>query len=345
VKLRVGDLVEVRSKQEILGTLDRKGQLDGMPFMPEMFAFCGQRFKVFKRAHKTCDTVFPVRGRRVADAVHLETRCNGQSHGGCEASCLIFWKEAWLKRVDSRRDGSVALNAPATQPGADRANQGNSCSEQDVLLGTRTDGTADNGQPTYLCQATQLPYATHPLEWWDLRQYVEDYTSGNVNIRRLAAGFVFVAYRALINLGIGLGAPLRWLYDQFQRIRGGVPYPLRQGMLPAGSPTPATKLNLEAGEWVRVKSYPDILATCDTTLKNRGMFFDKEMVPYCGEKLQVLKRVNRIIDEKSGKMLELKNPCMVLDGAFCRSCYSESRMFCPRAIYSYWREIWLERAE
>ena len=33
-------------------------------------------------------------------AVHLdETRCDGQGHGGCQAGCLLFWKEAWLKRV------------------------------------------------------------------------------------------------------------------------------------------------------------------------------------------------------------------------------------------------------
>src|SRR5580700_501108 len=98
-KLRVGDWVEVRSKDEILRTLDASGQLDGMPFMPEMFAFCGKKFQVYKRAHKTCDTVFPVRGRRVADAVHLETRCDGSAHGGCQASCLIFWKDAWLKPI------------------------------------------------------------------------------------------------------------------------------------------------------------------------------------------------------------------------------------------------------
>ena len=41
-KLRVGDWVEVRSKDEILSTLDSDGRLDGMPFMPEMFAFCWQ---------------------------------------------------------------------------------------------------------------------------------------------------------------------------------------------------------------------------------------------------------------------------------------------------------------
>src|SRR5262247_3935707 len=98
-KLSVGDWVQVRSKEEILRTLDSEGRLDRMPFMPEMFAFCGKTFQVYKRAHKTCDTVFPIRGRRVDRAVHLTTRCDGQAHGGCQAGCLIFWKESWLKRV------------------------------------------------------------------------------------------------------------------------------------------------------------------------------------------------------------------------------------------------------
>ena len=99
-KLKVGDWVEVRSKEEILRTLDGDGRLDGMPFMAEMFAFCGKRFQVYKRAHKTCDTVFPVRGRRVDDCVHLSTRCDGSAHGDCQAGCLIFWKVDWLKVLD-----------------------------------------------------------------------------------------------------------------------------------------------------------------------------------------------------------------------------------------------------
>ena len=55
--LCVGDWVEVRSKEEILSTLDQNGRLEGLPFMPQMFRYCGQRFQVYKRAHKTCDTV------------------------------------------------------------------------------------------------------------------------------------------------------------------------------------------------------------------------------------------------------------------------------------------------
>jgi hypothetical protein len=51
------------------------------------------------------------------NAVHLTgVRCDGQAHGGCQAGCLIYWKEAWLKRVDE--DGQEATGEEAVQPRA-----------------------------------------------------------------------------------------------------------------------------------------------------------------------------------------------------------------------------------
>jgi len=102
-------------------------------------------------------------------------------------------------------------------------------------------------------------------------------------------------------------------------------------------------LSLQPGEWVRVKSYDEILKTLDQNNKNRGLYFDAEMVPYCGKSFRVQGRLKKIVDEKTGKMTEFKSPCILLEGAVCESRYSECRLFCPRAIYSYWREIWLER--
>jgi hypothetical protein len=81
LNLKVGDWVEGRSREEILASLDENGCLDNLPFMPEMFAFCGQRLRVYKRAHKTCDAVFPVGGRRVNAAAHLGTRCDRRAPG------------------------------------------------------------------------------------------------------------------------------------------------------------------------------------------------------------------------------------------------------------------------
>src|SRR5260370_34771077 len=95
IDLKPGDLAEVRSADEIMSSLDADGKLDGLPFMPEMLAFCGRRLRVSKRADNTCALGQP---RRIERTVHLEQlRCDGSSHRGCEAGCLLLWKEAWLR--------------------------------------------------------------------------------------------------------------------------------------------------------------------------------------------------------------------------------------------------------
>src|ERR1700734_3313647 len=163
-KLIVGDWVEVRTKAEILRTLDSNGQLDGMPFMPEMFAFCGKQFQVYKRAHKTCDTVFPVRGRRVADAVHLETRCDGSAHGGCQASCLIFWKDAWLKPISKGSPERAASGVDQRSNRLTGGAPGSACTESAVWTRSQT-VDSNPADPTYNCQATKLSDATTQLDW------------------------------------------------------------------------------------------------------------------------------------------------------------------------------------
>ena len=40
--LCAGEWVEVLSKEEILRTLDQNGRLEDLPFMPQMFRYCGQ---------------------------------------------------------------------------------------------------------------------------------------------------------------------------------------------------------------------------------------------------------------------------------------------------------------
>jgi hypothetical protein len=340
-KLRVGDWVEVRSKEEILRTLDGDGRLDGMPFMPEMFVFCGKQFQVHKRAHKTCDTVFPVRGRRVKDAIHLDTRCDGSAHGGCQAGCMIFWKEAWLKPIGRPTKSSTLLSAEAlAENGA--ASTSSACMEATVWDRTQSDDP-DSKSPTYSCQATCLPYATSDLDWWEASQYVEDYRSGNVGLWTMVCGAAYFLYYWLTRAGIRLGRPLRWFYDHFYFLWRGSPFPRRNGTIPEGEPTPVETLNLQPGELVRVKPHKEILGTLNTRSRNRGLYFDAEEVPYCDRTYRVLRRVDRIIEERTGKMREMKTPCIILDSVICRSRYSECRLFCPRSIYAYWREIWLER--
>jgi hypothetical protein len=154
----------------------------------------------------------------------------------------------------------------------------------------------------------------------------------------------FAAFTQLLHTGIGYRALLR-LYDSWQALTGGKPYPFASGLLPPGERTPDGRLDLQVGEWVEVKSADEIRATLGPDAKNRGLYFDMEMVKFCGEKFRVQRRVLRLIDEPTGKMMEMKNPCIVLEGAQCRGECTPRRLACPRAIDSYWREIWLKRAE
>lgn len=345
IRPKAGDWVEVRSKDEILRTLDRHGRLNELPFMPQMFKYCGQRFHVLKSAHKTCDTISGnYVGRKLDHGIHLDLRCDGKAYGGCQAACLIFWHEDWLKPVAGAapQDGSKATVTETAEQLPTT-----SCTEADVERGTRQPGATGDGDIRYLCQATHLLQFTRPLRWYDPRQYAEDYRSGNASLARMLRGFLYVTYNygSLAYRG-RLGAPGRWLYNAAMRLTGGVPYPRSSGLIPAGQPTPlGTPLNLQAGDLVRVKTFDQIRATIDTHERNLGMAFDAELVPYCGGTYRVRTRVEVFVDEKTGKIRRLKTPAVILEGVYCQSRYSSCRMFCPRAIPSWWREIWLDRAD
>ncbi len=342
MSMRAGDCVEVRSKEEILRTLDKQGRLDGLPFMPQMFQYCGKRFQVYKRAHKTCDTISAAHpSRRLPDGIHLNLRCDGKAYGGCQAACLIFWKEQWLKPAGlGTGAGSQELLADASHDTSKVADY--RCTEEDIRRASRAN-SKQGGDTVYVCQATQLLHYTRPLSWWDLRQYLEDYMSGNASVWRMVRGFIYVSFMTATLDSNRFGAPARWLYDRFQALWGGLPFPRRPGELPADQQAPTVTLNLQPGELVRIKSFPEIRKTIHRNNKNRGLAFDAELVPYCGRTYRVRARVERFINESTGKLETLKTPAVILEDVFCRARYSPCRMFCPRSIFSWWREIWLER--
>jgi hypothetical protein len=336
-RFRAGDLVEVRSKEEILASLDEHGCVDGVPFMPEMLRFCGQRFRIGAVAHKTCDTICSSGGRRLPATVHLDgLRCDGSAHGGCQAECNLFWKDAWLKPVGSNGHGASRVPADRPAPG---------CTEAQLFARTRIDDTQDEAEPRYSCQATTVLAATQPLPWWDLRQYFFDVVTGNRSLACVLRSLWLASLRQSLRrtpFGYRL---LEALYNRTHRWLMGRGSPYVSGRLPAGKPTPTGRLDLQAGELVRVKSKDEIEETVDETGRNRGLSFDKEMAPFCGGVFKVRSSVVKIIDETTGRMRHMKQPCVVLEGVVCHAEYSERRLMCPRAIPPYWREIWLERAD
>jgi hypothetical protein len=320
VGLKVGDLVEVRSAEEILATLDEHGELENLPFMPEMLAFCGQRLTVHKVAHKVCDTISRSGMRRMTNAVHLTgSRCDGSGHGACQTACSLYWKEQWLRRVD-----------PKSEPAPSSLPQGRHTLPILEINSRREPGP--NGEVRYSCQATELLRATPiclPLR--DLSQYVQDISSGNANVPSVLRAFGVGLFNRLQNASKKVLPRRLWFREgmRWRFLKGGV-----VGRTPTGT------LDLQPGELVRIKSRNEILATLDENLLNRGMGFDEEMSRFCGQTATVQARVTRCIDEKTGRMLTMKSPCIILEGIFCAGAYSAN---CPREFLPFWREIWLER--
>jgi hypothetical protein len=322
-------VVEVRSEREILATLDEHGAVDGLPFMPEMLRFCGQRVRVQSRAHKTCDTILSSGLRRLDKAVHLaELRCDGSGHGGCQASCLLFWKEEWLRPVAT---ASAQIEHPPAADHRDASVTGRSGCTREALVAAANGPPTDDGEETYSCQATELRAATSELAWWDVRQYAEDLESQNVTVPRLLQGLLVVLFNKF------QAANKRYL-PRLTLIRGGRRYPFVAGMLDGKTPT--ERLDLQPGEWVRIKSKTEIERTLDRNNKNRGLLFDGVMGKYCGQTARVRARVTKIINERTGTMRHLPNEAIMLEGVVCTGRYMQ---LCPRRIYDYWRENWLER--
>jgi hypothetical protein len=339
LSLRVGQLVEVRGAEEILATLDENGELDSLPFMPEMLRYCGQRLTVYRSAHKACDTISRTGVREMTDAVHLigdvgpvsgatlrrtagtdvGVRCDGSAHDGCQAACLIYWKTAWLRPVDD-------ATAPV-QPAVD----GQRLLPLLTIASRRPDDT--DGAPRYRCQSTEMLRATpRVLPIRHVSQYVRDVRTGNVGALWSLRAFLVGLFNRLQMLS-ARRLP-RWL-----RFRGGLRWRFLKGQ---PGPTPTRRTNLQPGDLVRVRSKEEIMKTLDVDLKNRGMGFDAEMARFCGRTARVARRVDHIIDETTGRMISMKNPCIVLEGIVCEGAYIAN---CPRSITAYWREIWLEKVD
>jgi len=101
--LQAGDLVEVRSLDEITATLDEHGKHGGLKFLRPMEQYCGKRFRVLKPVRRILDEHDHVM-RTIKDTVVLEGGiCHGQGirgRDGCDRSCFFYWKVAWVKKVE-----------------------------------------------------------------------------------------------------------------------------------------------------------------------------------------------------------------------------------------------------
>jgi hypothetical protein len=316
--VRAGDRVQLKAPAEILATLDERASLEGVPFMPEMLGFFGKTFTVTAQVERACDTVNYMGVRRLKDTVILEDlRCDGSGHAGCQAQCRLYWKEAWLRAAPS-------AEAPGhSEPRSAAYLELKRLAEASVR---GPDSTVE--QPTFRCQATELVRAGEPVGWWSVRSLMHELTGGNVGPWK----FVRVMTRIVVEeIARRVGLLSQWPFK---------PDSLREQ---ASSPTPMR--GFQPGELVQIRTKGEIRETISPSGKNRGLWFDREMLPYCGHKARVKTKVERFIDESSGRLVELASDCYILDDVVCHASRSDGRWFCPRAIYPWWREAWLQPLE
>jgi hypothetical protein len=272
-----GDIVKVRSAREILSTLDDSATLDSLPFMPEMLAFCGRRFRISRRIAQTCIN----EGSGTCsfadnDVVLLEDlRCDGSGHGGCSKMCTILWKEAWLEKAQGISPLAVA--------------------ELPLYESQHLFNTAYSEQ-SFVCQATDLPKATQKISLpGKFRVFFQEMRAGTFGPADMVKLILFpVAFKVTMRLKAKF----------FHKTQSG------------RYPTPDLALNLQPGDLVEVKSLREITQTLDHQGKNRGLAFTALMRPFCRKRFRVLKRVDKIILETSGVIRELKNT-VILEGVTC----------------------------
>ncbi|MEO8132502.1 MAG: hypothetical protein ABI831_00780 [Betaproteobacteria bacterium] len=301
--LVAGDLVEIRTWTEIRATLDERGCLGQLPFMPEMLAKCGQRAHVFRCMHRLFDYRKTRRMRHMDGAVLLVGAvCDGSGHGGCEAACHTLWKSAWLRRVEP---GEAAADSSAS----DRP-----VPQTDVAVlqfGTRA--------PRYTCQLTQLHAASKPIRSEGIAHFLRPLVSGNVAPAAFIVGW------------------LTHLFNEVQHLRQGVSFPAFEAVQ-EGSGSEMTRL--EPGDQVVVRPPAEIRATLNDQSLNRGLYFEPDMLKHCGHRYCVQSEVAKLIDIVSGEMLTMKTPAYILrDIRFS----GERQLFNAQHEPLFWRSAWLKR--
>jgi hypothetical protein len=305
MEVKAGDWVEVRSPLEIIETLDEDGTLRGLPFMPEMLEHCGKRFRVLRRAEKTCvelpGSYYAIREFLDNDVVLLDgLRCPGSSHDGCQRMCLLFWKTAWLKPVQETQS-----------PSAVRPEELNALRSK-----LRTKVSADQ----YFCQSSQLSVAT--------------------NSRQLSRAEILVkSCRDVLSGAVGAAEMFRLiLVPLYRKVRDALFG--RPRLLGNLTKTPVGNLNLQPGELVEIRDMEEMRQTLDTRGRNRGMVCDIELKKFCGKRYRVLARLDRMISEPTGEMRNVQGT-VLLDGNTCMCARVVGG--CPRFEFCYWREAWLKR--
>lgn len=95
------------------------------------------------------------------------------------------------------------------------------------------------------------------------------------------------------------------------------------------------------GDLVEVLSAGEIRATLIPPGVCDGLWFMEGMERFCGQRLRVRTRVTLLFDETRRKMLRVKRPRYILEGAICDGKDAYDREGCDRSCFFFWSPRWL----
>jgi len=111
--IQPGDVVRVKSREEIERTLNPELLNRGMGFDAEMARFCGRTARVARRVDHIIDEHTGKMLVMRSPCLVLEgIICEGAFSASCPRSITPYWREIWLEKISS---------APAPTPASDRA--------------------------------------------------------------------------------------------------------------------------------------------------------------------------------------------------------------------------------
>ena len=100
LQLKPGDVVKVKSKSEIVETLDVNGKNRGLWFDPIMLRYEGKELTVTKRVTTLVDEASgQIRQLKMPSVVLDDLRCDSIHRRFCSRLLNLFWREVWLERV------------------------------------------------------------------------------------------------------------------------------------------------------------------------------------------------------------------------------------------------------
>ena len=258
------------------------------------------------------------RRRRAPHAQHRPPRrtcaATAPRHGGCQAACLLFWKEAWLERVESEDERRRPARARRRAgPAAARP-----CSPATTVA------ARSNGAAVYRCQATEIPSASSPLRLRELDQYAGDVR--NWGLGKIVRGLVIEVFN---------------LWQRFSRRqlprrpadrrRASVPVPQRhaageEGQDAVGEARPAPRRPRPGQEQGGDRGHPRSRA--NTTAASAST--PRWSATAVGRPASAAASTASSTSTR-GEMIEINSDCIILEGVVCTSDYHR---FCPRGIYS-----------